>query len=568
MKRVDIDNLLRIGLIVILVSSGAIATDWTALNATFVPIHNTTHRLIPTSIQYTDNFESNYRGNRAEDMDLLAASEVWNGGLGAGTSFTLELPTTEGNEWMTSSTGLFNDSVDDTYAAVYRNGMLYDVDGSADDADWLELEFYNATGAGFAGCIFVLSGETGNPNAFVIVNGDKIYAYDDSTPVEIGDNTQEVWHTLRITSEMPTQFYTTLDGTTTGPYTLYNNINWDFNEDGYSTGLTGGLSTGAGVADTCVVWLDNITDSWSTTEEILFNATSNVFDDIPVLEIKGGSNAQLYMPNILTYSEQGEYGVCINDESGGLGYCTGVGVPNHNDLTSLQGGGGGEYYHLTSEEYDDLGNYSSFANYSIWAEGLIGGVAGDGAYNITYHNTTTWVIESSTEWLNTFNQTYHDTTQKVNNNEATYNSTYNATYHALVSNGLAYALNIGAGSQATMTDAQILYWSGMYSIAPSTTADNTRVYIPVTSTIKGAYIFAQCTTAGTAETWGMYFKINNGATNNWIINITVGNNRRVWSNNTINIEVNQGDYIEIREVQPTWATNPATCRRSGVIYLG
>lgn len=28
-----------------------------------------------------------------------------------------------------------------------------------------------------------------------------------------------------------------------------------------------------------------------------------------------------------------------------------------------------------------------------------------------------------------------------------------------------------------------------------------------------------------------------------------------------------GDYIEIKEVQPTWATNPANIRRSAVIYI-
>jgi hypothetical protein len=50
---------------------------------------------------------------------------------------------------------------------------------------------------------------------------------------------------------------------------------------------------------------------------------------------------------------------------------------------------------------------------------------------------------------------------------------------------------------------------------------------------------------------------------------TVGlsNAHRVFSNTGLSIAVVAGDYIELKEIQPTWATNPANVRRSATIYI-
>jgi len=49
--------------------------------------------------------------------------------------------------------------------------------------------------------------------------------------------------------------------------------------------------------------------------------------------------------------------------------------------------------------------------------------------------------------------------------------------------------------------------------------------------------------------------------------LAVNTNDRVWSNTSLNISVTQGNYIEIKEVCPTWATNPATVTRVVTIYI-
>lgn len=131
--------------------------------------------------------------------------------------------------------------------------------------------------------------------------------------------------------------------------------------------------------------------------------------------------------------------------------------------------------------------------------------------------------------------------------------------------GLGYALNVQAASQATTTDAQTLYWGSML-VAPSATANRWRVYIPKAGTIKAAYIYTYSGTAGTAEAWVMSIRKNN-STNTQIASVALNTNDRVWSNASLSISVVAGDYIEIIEVCPTWATNPAAVTRTGQIYI-
>jgi hypothetical protein len=122
-----------------------------------------------------------------------------------------------------------------------------------------------------------------------------------------------------------------------------------------------------------------------------------------------------------------------------------------------------------------------------------------------------------------------------------------------------------AGNQATMTDGQTMYW-GDIQLAPTTTAGNTRVYFPQAGTITSAYVFAHCATAGTAEGWIMNIRVNNSVDTR-ILNLSLSSAQRVWSNTSMSLAIGQGGYMEIKEVQPTWATNPANCRRNFILYV-
>lgn len=130
---------------------------------------------------------------------------------------------------------------------------------------------------------------------------------------------------------------------------------------------------------------------------------------------------------------------------------------------------------------------------------------------------------------------------------------------------VGYAINVHAANLATVADACTYYFGGNV-LAPLTTADRARVYIPKTGAIKAAYIFGYSSTAGTGEAWAMCIRKNN-TTDTLIQSLSSASSSRVWGNTSLNISVSAGDYIEIKTVFPTWATNPANLCLSGQIYI-
>jgi hypothetical protein len=131
--------------------------------------------------------------------------------------------------------------------------------------------------------------------------------------------------------------------------------------------------------------------------------------------------------------------------------------------------------------------------------------------------------------------------------------------------GNGYCIQGSAANQSTTTDNQTLYW-GNTQLAPTTTAGNTRIYIPKAGTIKAAYVFAHSATAGSVGNWSMYIRKNN-TVDTLIETLSTSSALRVWSNTALSITVALGDYVEIKEIQPAWATNPANVRRSFIIYI-
>ena len=129
----------------------------------------------------------------------------------------------------------------------------------------------------------------------------------------------------------------------------------------------------------------------------------------------------------------------------------------------------------------------------------------------------------------------------------------------------SFSVQAAAANQATTIDGQTVYWGGNMSLAVQTTAGISRIYFPVAATIISAYVHVYSGTAGTNEAWVMNIRKNN-TTDTQIASLGSASANRVWSNTGLSISMAAGDYIEIKEVQPTWATNPANCRRSAVIY--
>jgi hypothetical protein len=132
--------------------------------------------------------------------------------------------------------------------------------------------------------------------------------------------------------------------------------------------------------------------------------------------------------------------------------------------------------------------------------------------------------------------------------------------------GKGYALNGFSGLAATLTDAATIYWGGIASAAPGSTGGAQRLYIPKSGTIKAVYAWGQAGTAGSNEAWSSYIRLND-TTDTLIQALSSTSTYRVWSNQDLSIAVSVGDYIEIKMVNPTWATNPANMYFGASIYL-
>jgi hypothetical protein len=130
--------------------------------------------------------------------------------------------------------------------------------------------------------------------------------------------------------------------------------------------------------------------------------------------------------------------------------------------------------------------------------------------------------------------------------------------------GSAYTLTVQALTSSP-TDSQTVYF-GQLPKAPTTTANISKVYIRKAGTIKIANIYCYSGTAGTNEVWSLYIRKNNSA-DTLIATLSQATNERIFVNEALNIPVAVGDYIEIKGVQPLWATNPLTCIYGGYLYI-
>jgi hypothetical protein len=130
--------------------------------------------------------------------------------------------------------------------------------------------------------------------------------------------------------------------------------------------------------------------------------------------------------------------------------------------------------------------------------------------------------------------------------------------------GLGYAINVQALTSSP-TDGATVYF-GMLPKAPTTTANISKIYIRKDGTIKIAEIYTYSGTAGSNEAWSLYIRLNNTA-DYLIATVSAATNERVFSNTSLSIAVAAGNYIQIKGIQPTWGTNPATTIYGGYIYI-
>ncbi len=136
---------------------------------------------------------------------------------------------------------------------------------------------------------------------------------------------------------------------------------------------------------------------------------------------------------------------------------------------------------------------------------------------------------------------------------------------ALNTKATGYTVPINAALYVAPADAATVYW-GIHNKAPSATAATSKIYFRAAGTISIAEIYTYATTAGTAEAWSLYIR-KNDTTDYLIGSQSLATNERVWANTAQAVPVVAGDYVEIKSVNPTWATNPGGVSIGGYLYV-
>jgi hypothetical protein len=130
--------------------------------------------------------------------------------------------------------------------------------------------------------------------------------------------------------------------------------------------------------------------------------------------------------------------------------------------------------------------------------------------------------------------------------------------------GAGYTLPVMALASSPL-DSQTVYF-GNRPVVPSTTAATNKIYIPRAGTIKRAEIYCYSNTAGSAEPWRLYISLNNAADTE-IATVSAGTQERIFRNANVGLNVADGDYIEIKGIQPAWAANPTVTIYGGYVYI-
>jgi hypothetical protein len=129
---------------------------------------------------------------------------------------------------------------------------------------------------------------------------------------------------------------------------------------------------------------------------------------------------------------------------------------------------------------------------------------------------------------------------------------------------MGYTLHVQALTSSPADGATVYF--GQLPKAPIATANVSKVYIRKAGTIKIANIYCYSGTAGTNQAWSLYIRKNN-TTDYLIATLSVATNERIFFNAALSIPMAAGEYFEIKGVQPTWTTNPATTIYGGYVYI-
>lgn len=125
----------------------------------------------------------------------------------------------------------------------------------------------------------------------------------------------------------------------------------------------------------------------------------------------------------------------------------------------------------------------------------------------------------------------------------------------------------GAFGSTNLNDSTVYYFGSLFGVTTGTTADTARIVVPCKCKIRKAHVFILAfTTAGSNEDVVMVIRKNNTTDSTLETKGLDPSKRTVFSNDNMDLDLDAGDYIEIKFTTPAWATNPVGVYGSALIY--
>lgn len=138
----------------------------------------------------------------------------------------------------------------------------------------------------------------------------------------------------------------------------------------------------------------------------------------------------------------------------------------------------------------------------------------------------------------------------------------------VVQGGGGYTLQFFGNTQSAPADATTYYFGNAPAAPIDTNAGWYRVYVPRSGTIRSVYGNLHTGGAtGTGENSSLFVRINNTTDVTITTTRTTNNVSNPFSVTGLSQAVVAGDYLEIKWVTPTWATNPTNVRASAVVFI-
>lgn len=121
-------------------------------------------------------------------------------------------------------------------------------------------------------------------------------------------------------------------------------------------------------------------------------------------------------------------------------------------------------------------------------------------------------------------------------------------------------------AQLNPADSTTYYLSNRFSVAPGTSIEGFKLFLPRAGTIKQCYI--QFSSAiGSAETSTVSLRLNGTSDTTIVSTVNLSASPAQYSNTALSITVAAADYITIKWASPAWATNPTAVDISGFFWV-